>query len=118
MTQTASGATPVDLLSRPPHRSELLDRLYDARGPLFHDIASGAVQRELGGVLPFAGVRRRGRPMRGLSDVLDREDTDARHARCDESLPALPAARGRWRQPPAARRGSRTAPLAAAGGAS
>ena len=58
MTQTTSGATPVNLLSRPPYRSELLDRLYDEWGPLFHDIAAGAVQRELDGVLPFEAVRR------------------------------------------------------------
>ena len=58
MTQTTSGATPVDLLARPPYRSELLDRLHDEWGPLFRDIASGTVQRELDGVLPFEAVRR------------------------------------------------------------
>jgi len=58
MTQTTNGATPADLLTRPPYRSELLDRLHDEWGPLFHDIASGAVQRELDGVLPFEAMRR------------------------------------------------------------
>ena len=58
MTQTTSGVPPADLLARPPYRSELLDRLHDEWGPLFHEIASGTVQRELDGVLPFEAVRR------------------------------------------------------------
>jgi alkylation response protein AidB-like acyl-CoA dehydrogenase len=50
--------TPTSLLARPPYRSELLDRLHEDWARLFHDIAAGAVQRELDGALPFEAVRR------------------------------------------------------------
>jgi alkylation response protein AidB-like acyl-CoA dehydrogenase len=46
------------LLARAPYRSELIDRLHDEWSPLFAEIASGTVQRELDGVLPFGPVRR------------------------------------------------------------
>ena len=50
--------TPTSLLARPPYRSELLDRLHADWDRVFHDIAAGAVQRELDGALPFEAVRR------------------------------------------------------------
>ena len=100
MTLTAIGATP-STCSRAAHRSESRPPVRRA-GPIFPAHPPTPSGAQLDGMIPVPRSRA-GPPDEGPLGRLGPRGHGRTRARCDESS-RLPAARGRWRQPPKVRR--------------